>query len=150
MNKFIIGTFLILGFGFYELSGGAEFQPEQRNITEVAEVKDAPVVVPFDAPQVSRAATIEIPLAEAVIVEAALEVPTEAPAVAQTAPDLRFVSGNRVNMRMGPGTNYGVLDKLTRGAQAEVLEVTGDGWARIRVTETGQIGRMASRLLDAI
>ncbi|MDG1376597.1 MAG: SH3 domain-containing protein [Yoonia sp.] len=150
MNKFIIGTFLILGFGFYELSGGAEFQPEQREITELAAVKDAPVVVPFNAPKVSRAATIEIPVAEAVIVEASLEEPAEAPVIAETPLDLRVVSGNRVNMRMGPGTNYGVLDKLTRGAQAEVLEVTGDGWSRIRVIETGQIGWMSSRLLSAI
>ena len=146
MNKFIIGTFLILGFGFYELSGGAEFQPEQREITELAAVKDAPVVVPFNAPKVSRAATIEIPVAEAVIVEASLEEPAEAPVIAETPLDLRVVSGNRVNMRMG----HGVLDKLTRGAQAEVLEVTGDGWSRIRVIETGQIGWMSSRLLSAI
>ncbi|MEN8895051.1 MAG: hypothetical protein ABF248_03045 [Yoonia sp.] len=30
MSKFIVGTFLMLGFGFYQLSGGADFEPEVR------------------------------------------------------------------------------------------------------------------------
>ena len=30
MNKFIIGTFAILGWAFYVLSGGADFVPEER------------------------------------------------------------------------------------------------------------------------
>lgn len=50
-------------------------------------------------------------------------------------------------MRSGPGTNYGVLDTLTRGTQTEVIEVNANGWARIRVTTTDQVGWMSSRLL---
>jgi uncharacterized protein YraI len=60
---------------------------------------------------------------------------------------MRQVSGRRVNMRSGPGTNYGVLDTLTRGTQTEVIEVNANGWARIRVTTTDQVGWMSSRLL---
>ena len=50
-------------------------------------------------------------------------------------------------MRSGPGTNYGVLDTQTRGTQTEVIEVNANGWARIRVTTTDQVGWMSSRLL---
>ena len=62
--------------------------------------------------------------------------------------DVRSVSGDWVNMRSGPSTNYDVLDTLPRGTQAEVMEVDADGWARIRVTNTGQEGWMAERLLS--
>lgn len=150
MDKFIIGTFLLLGFGFYQLSGGADFQPEQSPAAERVAVEVAPEAIPFNAPQVTRAAAfetpIETPAEEAVIIEASMEVP----AVEELPVDLRAVSGNRVNMRTGPGTNYGVLDKLVRGTQAEVIEVTAEGWARIRVVETGQVGWMSASLLDAI
>jgi len=61
--------------------------------------------------------------------------------------DLREVAGKRVNMRSGPGTNFDVLDTLNRGTQAEVIEVNADGWARIRITDSDQIGWMAERLL---
>lgn len=154
MDKFIIGTFLFLGFGFYQLSGGADFQPQQAVVEDIAAAEEAPLAVPFDQPQVTRAATIEIPAIapeqEAQIVAASLELPVIEPAAESLNVDLRAVSGSRVNMRTGPGTDYGVLDKLVRGTQAEVIEVTGDGWARIRVVETGQVGWMAERLLDAI
>jgi len=69
--------------------------------------------------------------------------------VAAVEPDLdmRFVSGSRVNMRSGPGTNYSVLDTLDGGTAAEVLEVDTSGWARIRLPDSNRIGWMAERLL---
>jgi len=154
MDKFIVGTFLLLGFGFYELSGGSEFEPEQLQTQDIAVVEAAPEAVPFDQPQVTRAAPMQIareaPVEEAQIIEASLEVPAAEPAVEELTLDLRAVSGNRVNVRTGPGTDYEVLDKLVRGTEAEVIEITADGWARIRVVGTGQVGWMAERLLDAI
>ena len=44
MNKFIAFSFLVLGVGFYELSGGSEFTPEVREAS---------------APKVARAQTLE-------------------------------------------------------------------------------------------
>ena len=158
MNKFIIASFLMLGWGFYEMSGGADFVPEVRPIAQVA-VKTQPLdPVPFDAPLVTRAASIALPsfpdpagakvitasLATTPIVQDAVAAPPESIA----AIDLRQVSGARVNMRSGPSTSYSVLDTLARGTTAEVIEVTADGWARIRVTSTDQIGWMAARLLS--
>lgn len=154
MTKFIIGSFLMLGWGFYEMSGGADFVPETAPSQEAVASVEAPEAIPFDAPQVSRANLIAIPIAaeeEAdLIVLASFEV-APAASVAEEAPlDLRAVSGKRVNMRSGPGTNYGVLDTLVRGTETEVIEVNGDGWARIRITQSGQIGWMAERLLSEI
>lgn len=159
MGKLIVGTFLILGLVFYELSGGSDFTPENRN----EQVAAAEVVEEIATPEVTRtntatltnvAAEPEVPEAE--ILQAVVEVVEEAPiepevievVVADPAPlDLRFVDSSRVNMRAGPGTEHAVLDTLNGGTETEVIEVNGDGWARVRVTSTGQQGWMAERLL---
>jgi len=150
MGKFIIGTFLMLGFGFYELSGGADFEPEARPIAQATISTKSLEAVPFDEPVVTRAAVETAPLApieEIPVVEASLQ-SAVVDVVEQAIVDLRTVSGNRVNMRAGPGTNFDVLDTLTRGTAAEVIEVNDNGWARIRVTSTDQSGWMAERLLS--
>ena len=94
-------------------------------------------------------AETETPVIEPEVVQASLEV---APTVAEVAVelDLREVSGKRVDMRAGPSTNDAVLDKLVRGTQIEVLDVNADGWARLRVLDTDQIGWMAERFLAAL
>ena len=142
----------MMGLGFYELSGGADFVPETRPAADIAVAQAEVAPVPFDAPQVSRAAAIEIPTEaeEAAVVQASLNVTPAVADVVEAPLDLRAVSGKRVNMRAGPGTNHGVLDTLVRGTQTEVIEVTTDGWARVRVTQTNQIGWMAERLLSEI
>ncbi|MEL6641415.1 MAG: SH3 domain-containing protein [Pseudomonadota bacterium] len=182
MGKFIAFTFLMLGITFYEMSGGAEFEPELRAPIAVAQTELAPAETPVRQPEVTRAADtaslIQIaapapaaPLVPApapaitapasfsgplpageVIITPAPAVVEQAPAAAQTvsaAPliDIRAVAGSRVNMRSGPSTDFRVLDTLPRGTEAEVLEVNSDGWARIRLTTTGQEGWMAERLL---
>lgn len=153
MNKFIIFTFFMLGLGFYEMSGGADFVPEARPIEQIAISTKTLEAVPFDQPQVTRAAAIALPSftntaeePQAEIIAAALDTTPVVEEIAET--DLRQVSGKRVNMRTGLGTNYGVLDTLPRGTEAEVIEVTADGWARIRVSTTNQVGWMAERLLS--
>lgn len=65
----------------------------------------------------------------------------------QVSGNIRQVAGSRVNMRSGPGTNYGVVTTLTGGTDVEVFEVNADGWARLRSVSTGQEGWMAERLL---
>lgn len=200
MKKFIVLTFLFLGWGFYEMSGGADFAPDDRNIETAAAAEAAPEPAPeelvarastrstvIDVPKVAPASQQRGGAAEAVVVQAALttdtpevapqEAPIQfeslvagAPRVADILPDteiavsaplsaptltqeprvsgeIRQVAGNRVNMRSGPGTNYGVLVTLTRGTDVEVLEVDANGWARLRSIGTGQEGWMAERLL---
>lgn len=150
MSKFIIGTFLMLGIRFYELSGGSDFEPEIRPIAQTVIETKLLEVVPFDAPIVTRADVEIIPfvaIEKARVFPASIEATPPAAAIPVTFIDMRQVSGRRVNMRSGPGTNYGVLDTQTRGTQTEVIEVNANGWARIRVTTTDQVGWMSSRLL---
>lgn len=166
MGKLIVGTFLILGFAFYELSGGADFEPEGQR----AQLAAAEIVDESATPEVTRSnsatlinVTAEVPpqadesqivqaVAEAIDVDVVQEAPAEVVAeIVEEEPaplDLRLVAGSRVNMRAGPGTDYSVLDTLDGGTRTEVIEVNASGWARIRVTDTGQIGWMAERLLS--
>jgi uncharacterized protein YgiM (DUF1202 family) len=65
------------------------------------------------------------------------------------ASDIRSVSGNRVNVRGGPSTNYGVVGKLTRGAEVRILEDNGDGWVRMQPVDGGEAGWMADFLLTS-
>jgi hypothetical protein len=75
MGKFIILSFLALGVIFYEMSGGADFEPEFRAPVEVAQTDLAPTETVADAPEVTRADTtsliqIAAPVAEEPVVNA--------------------------------------------------------------------------------
>lgn len=177
MGKFIIFTFLMLGWTFYELSGGSEFEPESRilaeaqpteeiaptetgvEVTRTATTQLVSLTLPVtqDAPaatitqaSVTQPAEVEAPAEETVaaVVEEIVEATPE-PVVEEAPLDLRAVAGSWVNMRSGPGTNFDVLDTLPGGTEAEVMEVNASGWARIRILSTGEEGWMAERLLDA-
>lgn len=188
VGKFIIFTFLMLGWTFYEMSGGADFVPESRIVAQ-AEAAPAPAAEPV-TPQVTRgdtsnlvlislpvtqqtdetpgtaeviparvSVTEEIPTTEAEVnsarsddVSAAVaaiiaEQPEAETILEEPQLDLRLVAGSWVNMRSGPSTSFGVLETLPEGTEAEVLELSDNGWARIRITETGLEGWMAERLL---
>lgn len=57
-----------------------------------------------------------------------------------------FVTGNRVNVRTGPGTNFGKIGQLSRGAR--VKEITSkDGWTEIS-SSVGK-GWMSSKYLSS-
>ncbi|MFP4406137.1 MAG: SH3 domain-containing protein [Rhodosalinus sp.] len=73
---------------------------------------------------------------------------TTPPVVSASAANLRAVGGNRVNMRAGPGTGYGVLTTLSRGDRVIVLDDPGQGWVKLRVQDGGRVGWMAASLLD--
>ena len=63
--------------------------------------------------------------------------------------DVRRASGNRVNVRGGMSTNYGVVSKLTRGAEVRILEDNGNGWVRMQPMDGGEAGWMADFLLTS-
>ena len=60
------------------------------------------------------------------------------------------VTGNRVNFRAGPSTNTTVLAGLVRGDQVEFLADAPDGWAHLRVVNSGLEGYMAARFLEPV
>jgi hypothetical protein len=91
----------------------------------------------------------------ATIVEAIPE-PVELPVSVEDAlrdivgTDLREVTGDLVNMRDGPGTDFSVIDKLSRGSIVNVLEAGNDGWVRVEVETTGLSGWMSDQFLVAV
>lgn len=173
MNKFIAFSFLVLGVGFYELSGGSDFVPETRG--------DAPVLVTRAQPL----ETVSPAIAEPVIADPAkvaavtendsvqlvsyrsdepvtelpkidlskFDAPEPQPEVVEQATagfigtDIRQVTGNRVNVRGGPGTDFDVVAQAVLGDEVEVIIDDGTGWVQLRF-EGGQTGWMADFLLS--
>ena len=70
-------------------------------------------------------------------------------AIAAVTNDIRTVSGNRVNVRGGPGTDFGIVSRLVRGDAVEVLEDNGTGWVRMRPVDSDVEGWMADFLLTS-
>lgn len=193
MKTFILLTFGFLGFAFYEMSGGSDFEPKSVTMArlaptevkpeQVAEAPEAePVVAPAavintasitkidSTPSVTRVSlnltdvsTAEEAAEEAALVpEATILDSAETPQIilpsliattntqdASTDSDIRTVSGNRVNVRGGPSTNYGIVSKLQRGAEVRILEDNGDGWVRMQPVDGGESGWMADFLLTS-
>lgn len=63
--------------------------------------------------------------------------------------DIRRVSGNRVNVRGGPGTGFDVVGRLVRGDEIRVLEDNGVGWVRFETPDGATGGWMADFLLTS-
>ena len=63
--------------------------------------------------------------------------------------EIRTVNGNRVNVRRGPGTNFGIVGKLGAGDAVKVIEDNGAGWVRLRSVDGNEMGWMAEFLLSA-
>ncbi len=176
MIRFILVTFLFLGWAFFELSGGSAFVAEEQSIAATdsmtTEVEGIEIVTrgadptlaslavpqrltqPLIEPAVAPAAPVADDLAAdvaAVLAEVAAEptAPDTVPAESG-ATDLREVAGTRVNMRTGPGTGYGVVTTLDGGTRAQVIDSDPSGWVKLRVDGTGLEGWMAARLLAPV
>lgn len=162
MPKLITFSCFMLFWVFYEMSGGADFQPRERVVLSQAPFAKAPVSVASDqrqntTPTVTNAAYVPVatqplmPINAAVsaeIVVTAAPTPATTPAIEVAAPELRFVSGSRVNLRRGPGTNHQIIDTLPQGTSAELISMNDNGWAQIRLIDSDTTGWMASRLLS--
>ncbi len=169
MRSFIIATFLILGWTFYEMSGGSDFTPDEaRKIGLSIFNPEFPEATPVIASTLENVQNVE----PASIFNSIDEEPPLPQVVGQVSPDrlpdaseftlttiesvdpplleLKRVTGSAVNMRAGPGTSYGVVSTLTRGTDVEVLETMDNGWAHLRVIDTGRVGWMAARFLGDV
>jgi len=201
MWRFILITFAFLAFAFYEMSGGADFDPIETRMArielpvEVEEEKLDTVVVEAPAPtlpeNVTRVSlnlssvgdvvrptrtvrtvparqldtadnatdvalseeepTIILPsliTGEAVITPVDFGADPEPQINQAGAAEVRFVSGNSVNVRGGPGTNYSVVNRLSRGDEVIILQDPGEGWVKLRPASGGTVGWMADFLLS--
>lgn len=62
-------------------------------------------------------------------------------------PSYWTVTGNRVNLRSGPGTSNAVVGQLILGAEAEVL-ADKDGWYQVRTPDGGTSGWIFGKFLQ--
>jgi hypothetical protein len=108
------------------------------NVTEAAEqAETATIIDSTETPQIILPSLI------------APDQPTTTDIAAIPDGDIRTVSGNRVNVRGGPSTDYGIVSKLTRGETVKILEDNGDGWVRMQPVDGGEAGWMADFLLTS-
>lgn len=167
MKTYVWVSFAFMGWAYYEVSGGADFAPEQPEVAVAeAETQAEPDIVTRAAtPTLLSVSTSN--LAPAPVAEEAVVVPVVAQAtpaepeivedqvalasapVAEAPVDIREVASSRVNMRAGPGTNFDVIITLDGGTALEVLEVDDSGWANVATLDRGIEGWMAERLLTS-
>lgn len=197
MWRFILLTFALMGWSFYVLSGGADYQPRdgsrqaeaiKARAAAPARLAKAPVANPATNPALVTVASAPQPAVDTPLpdtprilpVSAApdpapviqpdtvtLSLPSLIPAVneggqdgwgltrsreearPEATPDIRRITAARVNMRVGPGTNFAILTKLDNGAEVEVLEDDGNGWLRLRAIDSNRVGWIAHSLVSA-
>ncbi|AKS44808.1 SH3 domain-containing protein [Octadecabacter temperatus] len=156
MRSYVWLTFAFMGWGYYEMSGGTDFVPVERVTAEV-EAEAPEIVARADTTTLLSVSSsniiaqptstaVEVAVADAVALDEVEVVEAVAPVV-EPVLDIRRVGGSRVNMRMGPGTNFDVITTLNSGTELEVLSVNADGWANVSTVDRGIEGWMAERLL---
>ena len=217
MKRFILLSFGFLGWAFYEMSGGDEFESASARVARLApapevtvtQVDEAPAaetvpvalaetVIDTDPPETAQVSRVSLNLTtlqdvQDAVDETVAEVTTSAanidpetgvelntgltlttadtPAIipsliapnnsgaatvqsaslqteVASSTDIRTVSGNRVNVRGGPGTDFNIVGKLVRGDAVEIIEDNGNGWVLMRSVETGAQGWLADFLLN--
>jgi hypothetical protein len=142
-------TFGLLGFAWYAMSGGAEFQPGDTHVSVWAEAHKAmPVRDTVTRSQVSTPFLADIDEELAKIALVTSQRPAPQPAVVEQVEYLR-VNGSRVNLRKNPNTKSAVLTQLTQGQEVEVLASNETGWVRLRSLDGDRIGWMSKDFLTS-
>jgi len=157
MKSYVWLTFAFMGWGYYEMSGGADFVPVER-VTATVEAEAPEIVARADTTTLLSVSSsniiaqptttdVEAAVADAIALDDVEIVEAVAPVV-EPVLDIRRVGGSRVNMRMGPSTDFDVITTLDSGTELEILSVNEDGWANISTIDRGIEGWMAERLLS--
>jgi uncharacterized protein YgiM (DUF1202 family) len=187
MTRVILVTFGFLGWVWFELSGGRDFQPGQNgvqllaaapvseqeivdvpgqpevarsggmgmtlaDVTALSQARQGPVIV-TPTPQTAALVTtsLRLPvLSQGSAVQPALDTASDAvvvPVAAAPEVDYRVVTGNRVNLRNGPGTGFSPIAQLLRGQEVEILREDSSGWVKLRTLEGSRVGWMSASFL---
>ena len=80
-------------------------------------------------------------------VATAVEDAQETTTIIELPTDIRTVTGTRVNMRAGPGTQHEIVSRLTLGDEVVVLSDPGTGWLRLRPLASDQVGWISASLI---
>ena len=128
--------------------------PVASAIVDVVTVEPAAVEAAFAEvvnPPASPIKTISFAPAEPVMVPqpAAVETVENVAQPTSEATKILFVAAQSVNVREGPGKDFGVVSRLARGEAVLVVSAGEgpDGWSLIRIEGDGVEGYVASRLL---
>ncbi|MGC1503285.1 MAG: SH3 domain-containing protein [Sulfitobacter sp.] len=207
MVRFILVSFGFLGWSFYEMSGGADFDASAITQARLEAAKPAPKivqkkiytqpelvvlaaateeVVDTDPPQDSDVTRVSLNLTSLVepdqkassvfvsqdvdvvprnttIVTSSADTPAIIPSlidptdgvsnvfeasVGNANDDIRKVTGNRVNVRGGPGTDFGVVSGLVRGDEVKIIQDDGNGWVQFEALDGSTSGWLADFLLS--
>ena len=209
MTRFILLSFGFMGWAFYEMSGGSDFESASDRIARLSPAPEVTVanvdeaapaettvaaaeVVDTDPPETSSVTRVSLNLTDvqnsddltAAVNEAVTQAvqidpesgvaintdtttssadtpaiipslinPDDTGAATVTAAigssDIRKVSGNRVNVRGGPSTDFDVVSRLVRGDAVQIIEDNGNGWVLMRPVDGGTEGWMADFLLTS-
>jgi hypothetical protein len=118
--------------------------------TDIAAAVDAAIQeVPQNVPVVTSSADTPAIIPSLIAPNDGAGQTAENPSTIRGFDDIRTVSGNRVNVRGGPGTDFGVVGRLTRGDEVVVLEDNGAGWIRFETQDGETSGWMADFLLTS-
>jgi len=138
-------------------SDDAEFEVSRAALNLVSEEKSKIIasVVTLAQPEKIEATpaslvvdVVEEPLGELILPSLIVEPEAFEVITSTSIQDVRIVSGDRVNVRSGPSTDYEVVGRLTRGVEVEVLDDNGDGWIEMRSIDGVTFGWMADFLLS--
>ncbi|HCI07612.1 SH3 domain-containing protein [Ascidiaceihabitans sp.] len=138
-------------------SDDAEFEVSRAALNLVSEEKSKIIasVVTLAQPEKIEATpaslvvdVVEEPLGELILPSLIVEPEAFEVITSTSIQDVRIVSGDRVNVRSGPSTDYEVVGRLTRGVEVEVLDDNGDGWIEMRSLDGVTFGWMADFLLS--
>lgn len=174
VSRFIFLSFAFLGWAFYEVSGGPDFQP--RISAAIAATESAVpssstrrLEQPTASLRENRSETSETGLIVTRMVIADETVPgrgittytmsaTDVPndrklvfslSTAEPSPEIRRIKADNVNMRTGPGTEFVVVDNLAVDTRVKLLDGSVRGWVKLRSLDSGRVGWVKRRFLSA-
>ena len=139
--------------GALDLTSVEDVKPAAQTVAKVVETApETPAPAGNDGTWQTVVLPSLIPAAEPEDVEddvelASLNVVSAAVETSTPVYEIRTVTGNRVNVRGGPGTTFGVVGKLVRGDEVEILDDIGTGWVRFRAVDSDTQGWLADFLL---
>jgi uncharacterized protein YgiM (DUF1202 family) len=120
-----------------------------RPVADIVEAAFAEQPVEVVAPAVVEPVVAEPAPTDAAQVEATLTSESNGPVAADPSTKVVYVTASAVNVREGPGTNYAVLGRLTRGETATLVWSDDTGWSRIRIEGDGMEGFIASSYVSS-
>lgn len=132
------------GFTLASLIGGA-VEVEREPATPQPLMSDEEAIrLALDAGKAARGEKTVAP--RNLIVKAVAEAVTDDATGTVVEPSYWYVSGNRVNLRQGPGTGNAVVAQVTLGTEAEVLDAR-DGWMQIVTRDGATSGWISGQFL---